>query len=74
METTNIVNLGKRSEEQLDWVGDLTPTHLCVTPYTPKLDPDCPASREFIAASPLEAKYVVVGVYDDLQTEQGEAR
>ncbi len=36
METTNIVNLGQRSEEQLDWVGDLTPPHLCITPDTPE--------------------------------------
>ncbi len=66
METTNIVNLGKRSEEQLDWVGDLTPPHLCITPNTPK-----------IATSLLEAGYAAVIVYAqplrDLQQKQGEA-
>ena len=36
METTNIVNLGQRSEEQLDWVGDSTPPRLCITPDTPE--------------------------------------
>lgn len=77
MENTNIVNLGKRSEEQLDWVCNLTPTHLCITPDTPGSDPDSPASPEFIAASLLEAGYAAVAVYaqplSDLQQKQGEA-
>ncbi|QEY15911.1 hypothetical protein D0C16_07970 [Cellvibrio sp. KY-GH-1] len=66
METTNIVNLGKRSEEQLDWVGDLTPPHLSITPDTPE-----------IATRLLEAGYTAVATYvqplSELQQKQGEA-
>lgn len=66
METTNIVNLGQCSEEQLDWVGDLTPPHMCITPDTLET-----------ATSLLEAGYAAVTVYaqppSDLQQKQGEA-
>lgn len=77
MENTNTLNLGKPTEEeQLDWVGDLSPTHLCIAPDAQELEHPATPPEKFRTVQLSGSGHQLIATYPQplshLMAKQGQ--